>query len=145
MAINEDEQEGIVFLHRVMSGCIGRSFGVHVAKLAGMPSTIVRRADEVLRNLEHQASEGGIRAQDGLEPSAMRAPRNGNGLRAGDLQVVAPARHHSWQSEQARLVAQALAHDPGAGLVLDTIDLFAITPLDALNLLYMLQQRRKEA
>ncbi len=145
MAISEDEQEGIVFLHRVTPGCIGRSFGVHVAKLAGMPSTIVRRAEEVLRNLEHQASKGDMHAQSGLAPSAARTPRNGNGFHAGDLQVVAPARHHSWQSEEARLVAQALAHDPGASFGLDTIDLLAITPLDALNLLFILQQRRKEA
>src|SRR3989442_1667924 len=52
MAISDDEQNGIVFLHRVTPGCIGRSYGVYVAKLAGMPSSIVRRAEEVLKHLE---------------------------------------------------------------------------------------------
>ncbi len=53
MAISDDEQGGIVFLHRVTPGCIGRSYGVHVAKLAGMPVSIVRRAEAVLQHLEH--------------------------------------------------------------------------------------------
>src|SRR5215469_1504495 len=52
MAIRDDEQGGIVFLHRVTPGCIGRSYGVYVAKLAGMPLSIVRRAEEVLKLLE---------------------------------------------------------------------------------------------
>src|SRR6266699_3075790 len=45
MAISDDEHGGIVFLHRVTPGCIGRSYGVYVAKLAGMPLSIVRRAE----------------------------------------------------------------------------------------------------
>src|SRR2546425_7491704 len=52
MAISDDEQGEIIFLHRVTPGCIGRSYGVHVAKLAGMPPSIVRRAEEVLKGLE---------------------------------------------------------------------------------------------
>ncbi len=48
MAIS-DEQGEIVFLHRITPGCIGRSYGVHVAKLAGMPISIVQRAEEVLQ------------------------------------------------------------------------------------------------
>ena len=52
MAINEDEPQGIVFLHRVVAGSAGRSYGVHVAKLAGMPPSIVQRAEAVLHQLE---------------------------------------------------------------------------------------------
>src|SRR6266704_2999400 len=52
MQITDDEQGEIVFLHRVAPGSIGRSYGVHVAKLAGMPPSIVHRANEVLKQLE---------------------------------------------------------------------------------------------
>src|SRR5436190_16869483 len=52
MAISDDEQGEINFMHRVTPGCIGRSYGIHVAKLAGMPLSIVRRAEEVLKRLE---------------------------------------------------------------------------------------------
>lgn len=47
------EQGGqIYFLHRVEKGAADRSFGVHVAKLAGLPATVVKRAQDILRVLE---------------------------------------------------------------------------------------------
>jgi DNA mismatch repair protein MutS len=42
----------IVFLHEVMRGAADRSYGIHVAKLAGLPQAVVERAEEVLRALE---------------------------------------------------------------------------------------------
>ena len=42
----------IVFLHEVTAGAADRSYGIHVAKLAGLPSAVVHRAEEVLRALE---------------------------------------------------------------------------------------------
>ncbi len=42
----------IVFLHEVMPGTADRSYGIHVAKLAGLPQAVVTRAEEVLRALE---------------------------------------------------------------------------------------------
>jgi DNA mismatch repair protein MutS len=42
----------IVFLHEVARGAADRSYGIHVAKLAGLPQAVVARAEEVLRALE---------------------------------------------------------------------------------------------
>jgi DNA mismatch repair protein MutS len=42
----------IVFLHEVTSGAADRSYGIHVAKLAGLPQSVVQRAEEVLAALE---------------------------------------------------------------------------------------------
>ncbi len=42
----------IVFLHEVVPGIADRSYGIHVAKLAGLPDAVVTRAEEVLRALE---------------------------------------------------------------------------------------------
>jgi DNA mismatch repair protein MutS len=42
----------IVFLHEVMPGAADRSYGIHVAKLAGLPQAVVHRAEEVLQALE---------------------------------------------------------------------------------------------
>jgi DNA mismatch repair protein MutS len=42
----------IVFLHEVMPGTADRSYGIHVAKLAGLPQSVVHRAEEVLEALE---------------------------------------------------------------------------------------------
>jgi DNA mismatch repair protein MutS len=44
--------DSIVFLHEVTEGVADRSYGIHVAKLAGLPSSVVSRAEEVLRALE---------------------------------------------------------------------------------------------
>ena len=44
----------VAFLHEVTDGAADRSYGIHVAKLAGMPKSVIRRADQVLHNLEHQ-------------------------------------------------------------------------------------------
>jgi DNA mismatch repair protein MutS len=44
--------DSIVFLHEVMPGAADRSYGIHVAKLAGLPDQVVRRAEEVLQALE---------------------------------------------------------------------------------------------
>ena len=44
--------DDVVFLHRLEPGGADRSYGIHVARLAGMPAAVVSRADEVLRILE---------------------------------------------------------------------------------------------
>ena len=57
------EWEGdVVFLHEVIAGAADQSYGVHVAKLAGLPPAVVARAQEVLRTLE-QGEQSGALAQ----------------------------------------------------------------------------------
>lgn len=48
----------VVFLRKLERGGSEHSFGIHVAKLAGMPASIVRRADDVLKRLEESAASG---------------------------------------------------------------------------------------
>jgi len=47
-----EEGDQVVFLHKVQSGVADRSYGVHVAQLAGMPRPVVERARELLKQLE---------------------------------------------------------------------------------------------
>ena len=50
------QQDGkVLFLRKLVPGGSEHSFGIHVAKLAGMPAALVRRAEEVLTGLESQA------------------------------------------------------------------------------------------
>ncbi|MGH7152910.1 MAG: MutS-related protein, partial [Acetobacteraceae bacterium] len=46
----------VVFLHEVAEGAAGRSWGVHVAELAGVPTPVVHRAASLLAMLEKQAA-----------------------------------------------------------------------------------------
>lgn len=50
----------VVFLRKLAKGGSEHSFGIHVAKLAGMPQTIVRRADQVLKHLESNNRQDSI-------------------------------------------------------------------------------------
>jgi DNA mismatch repair protein MutS len=55
VAVAEDG-DGVVFLHRVMPGGADQSYGIHVAQLAGIPKAVVKRANEILEELEAQSS-----------------------------------------------------------------------------------------
>ncbi len=60
----------VVFLRKLARGGSEHSFGIHVAKLAGMPPSIVRRADDVLAQLEKAADKGGkARVEGGMQLS----------------------------------------------------------------------------
>lgn len=53
MSVREWEDR-IVFLHKVIPGCADKSYGIHVAKLAGLPSTVIAQAERMLITLEKQ-------------------------------------------------------------------------------------------
>lgn len=132
---DDDEQSSIIFLHRVVEGSAGRSYGVHVARLAGMPMSIVERAEEVLRQLEEgrELSESRLILLPEVKETGKQS---GNGLVAEAREDYQAAYH--WQSEEARRVAQRL--EAGEALDLNALNLYAITPLDALNLLFWSQR-----
>ncbi len=48
-------KDKVIFLHRIEPGFTDRSYGIHVARLAGMPEKVIERAAEILRTLEKQA------------------------------------------------------------------------------------------
>jgi DNA mismatch repair protein MutS len=51
-----EEGDKVVFLHKIIPGGADRSYGIHVAQLAGLPKSVVVRAQEVLAQLESHAS-----------------------------------------------------------------------------------------
>ena len=53
MKIKEFNDE-VIFLHEVTDGSADRSYGIHVAKLAGLPNALIKRANRILQNLEQQ-------------------------------------------------------------------------------------------
>ncbi len=52
VAVREQGDEGIVFLHAIVEGGASKSYGIHVAKLAGIPPGVIRRGSEVLEELQ---------------------------------------------------------------------------------------------
>jgi DNA mismatch repair protein MutS len=106
-----EEHGRIVFLRRIVPGGADRSYGVHVAELAGLPKAVVQRAREVLLELE----------TDGREHAGLART-------AG--------------SPQLSLFA-ATPPDDGLRRDLAGIDVDAMTPLDAMRVLYELRDRAR--
>ncbi len=52
VAVRENENEGVVFLYKIVEGGVDKSYGIEVAKLAGLPSDLIGRARAVLEELE---------------------------------------------------------------------------------------------
>jgi DNA mismatch repair protein MutS len=104
----------VVFLRKLVQGGASRSYGIEVAKLAGLPAAVLARAREILKNLE-----------------AMEVDE------AGHAALARGRRRRPDPSTQLGLFAGAPA-DPAAEEVaraLRELDLDALRPLDALNLL----------
>ncbi|MCM1448787.1 MAG: DNA mismatch repair protein MutS [Clostridiales bacterium] len=105
----------VVFLRKLAKGGSEHSFGIHVARLAGMPSSIVKRADEVLRHLEENARRDGdhgcIDVPSSRDMAAIDAP---DGMQLSFFQLDDP------------ILAQVRDH-------LLELDINNLTPMDALN------------
>lgn len=57
----KERGKDITFLRRIVPGCADRSYGIHVAGLAGLPESLLKRADDILQSLEEK---------DGVKPAA---------------------------------------------------------------------------
>ena len=51
-----EEGDSIIFLHKVLDGAVDKSYGINVAKLAGLPSEVITRASEILATYEEKDS-----------------------------------------------------------------------------------------
>lgn len=56
----KEQGEKITFMRKIVPGCADKSYGIHVARLAGMPTSIIKRASEVLQNLENEEIKDGV-------------------------------------------------------------------------------------
>ena len=61
-----EEGDSVTFLHRIVPGGADRSYGIHVARLAGIPDPVIRRARAVLADLESQRPLGSVPIGDQL-------------------------------------------------------------------------------
>jgi len=113
VAVHEEGGE-VVFLYKIMPGGVDKSYGIHVAKLAGLPKAVVHRATEVLEELEGDSRSMG-------RPSA------------GKEHKPDVVRQMSFFGETPKVVEE-----------LGKLEIDSLTPLEALNRLYELQKRARE-
>ncbi|HXG52275.1 MAG TPA: DNA mismatch repair protein MutS [candidate division Zixibacteria bacterium] len=111
-AVREWQGE-IIFLRTLAEGASSRSYGIHVARLAGLPAPVIDRAREILRRLEATSE---IPEPSGAAPGPHEAPRQMPLFDTGDRRL----------REELR-----------------KLDVTRLTPLDALNLLHRLSEEAK--
>ncbi|MBI4529328.1 MAG: DNA mismatch repair protein MutS [Deltaproteobacteria bacterium] len=105
----------VIFLRTIREGAASHSYGIHVARLAGLPDSVVQRAREILKNLE------------GAELDETGRPRL-----AGELRSKEPAQMALFSGAGARL-----------GEELRRIDVSVLTPIEAMNLLNELVEKAR--
>ena len=114
-------KDQVVFLHEVAGGTADRSYGIHVAKLAGVPAAVLARAEEVLKLLEEGDQGSAVRRLVEDLPLFAAAPRKPPVVELEPEPETAKA-----PSELLQALAEA---DP------DTL-----TPREALDMLYRLKR-----
>jgi DNA mismatch repair protein MutS len=106
--------ERVVFLHKIVPGGADRSYGIHVARLAGVPKAVTRRAEELLTELEKGRAARG----SGRTGRASRQLRE-------------------------TLQPSLFAEPDGLNQEIAALDVLAMTPMEALNRLFELQRRAR--
>ena len=119
MAVREGK-DGILFLHKVKRGVSNRSYGIHVAKLAGVPGAVIRRAGEILKRLESRSPR--------LKPGT--GPETDSSARPGD---------HA----QLRLRMEEEREEPLRKALLE-VEPEGITPIEAIQILAELREKAEE-
>ena len=105
----------IVFLHKIVEGGTDRSYGIHVARLAGVPRELIERARQILLDLEEDHEDLATRIANQGKP----------------VDLLVPQQLGLFESPQSRLEKE-----------LSKIDIDRTTPLEALLLLRKLKQMR---
>ena len=109
----------LVFLHKIQPGPADKSYGIHVAKLAGLPNGLLHRANDILTQLEQQAADDHQTAQTSQE-----APEKPSELQTSLFPL------EQIDDKQAEVVSQ-----------LKKLDLMSKTPMQIMNQVYKWQQK----
>ncbi|MEW8977478.1 MAG: DNA mismatch repair protein MutS [Symbiobacterium sp.] len=113
-----EKGEEIIFLRKLVRGGADRSYGIQVGRLAGLPSSVVERAREILATLEQQEGERKKRREQAAQKLRRQPP----------VQLM------FFEPKKDPVVEELLS-----------LNVMALTPIEALNTLYQLQAKAKES
>ena len=107
----KEKGEDVIFLRKILPGGTDESYGVHVARLAGVPQNVTKRANEILKSLERKS----IISEKAMQKEEKKQP-------AGQLDM--------FNFKLAEIASE-----------IDKIDLNTLTPIDALNTLVKIKEK----
>ncbi|MCI7541213.1 MAG: DNA mismatch repair protein MutS [Veillonellaceae bacterium] len=130
----KERGKDVAFLRRIVPGAADKSYGIHVARLAGLPKAVLKRADAILSELENEQAKL-VAIETGME-----------GESAADGEAATAA------SKGAKAAKPAPALDPAMGSLFSSglsdallgLDIMTMTPIEAMNELYKLQEQAKQ-
>ena len=109
----KEKGEDIIFLRKIVEGGTDESYGIHVARLAGVPKVVTNRANEILRSLERK------------------------NVITGKKQEKTNKKQLEGQFDMYNYKLAEIAHE------LDKVNLNELTPIDALNTLVRIKEKMK--
>ncbi|GLO66071.1 DNA mismatch repair protein MutS [Oceanobacillus kimchii] len=128
--VRAQEHEGnVVFLHQIKEGAADQSYGIHVAKLAELPSELIERASVILEELEDDSNKKLTPIKDKLE--------------SGQLSFFVEESN----KKKAEMPKQDKLHNNQEQSVIEelkNVNVLDLTPLEAMNELYRLQKGLKQ-
>lgn len=163
----KEKGSDVTFLRRIIRGSADKSYGIHVAKLAGLPQEVVKRAETILIDLENTAPtkektiiSKDISNENNIDTTIKQDTAitndtsqevnyfqdNQNDTETADYQEKTPT---LTANSTKKLKFMQVAEMPTLfGVSISTqlkeLDLMSMTPLDAMNKLYELQQQAKQ-
>lgn len=126
----QESGEDIVFLRKIIKGGADKSYGIQVARLAGVPDKVLKRAQEIVNEL----TENDI--VDRTKEIAVKSTTK-----------KSVAKEPAKEKEQQMSIFDGFANMPSTEdilLELRDLDMNALTPMEAMNKLYQIQQKVKE-
>jgi DNA mismatch repair protein MutS len=100
----KEQGDRIVWLHKVLPGGTDRSYGVHVARMAGVPPEVVQRAEQILREFERRGVQGAVQPPTSDAPTVRTKKLQLTLFEAGDAsRAGSPPRagHHDAQPRRS--------------------------------------------
>lgn len=159
----KEKGSDVTFLRRIIRGSADKSYGIHVAKLAGLPQEVVKRAETILIDLENTAPtkektiisdennidttiKQDIAITNDISQEVNYLQDNQEDTKIADYQEKTPT---LTANSTKKLKFMQVAEMPTLfGVSISTqlkeLDLMSMTPLDAMNKLYELQQQAKQ-
>ena len=126
--------ESIIFLHKIIPGSVDHSYGIQVANLAGLPKAVLERAHEIMQAIE-QASSQDLRhiVQNSSKTIDQSPSIEAVSINSEDDKPSPVEQLNLFDSQREHELIQSL----------EAIDIMAITPLQAMQILYDLKNKIK--
>ena len=124
----KEKGDDIVFLRKIVKGGADRSYGIQVAKLAGVPDSVIQRAKELVEELSQ--ADISVKAKHIAQESRTKTKQKGRQKKYDEVDL-----------EQISLFDTV--RDDDVVKELEELDISNMTPMDAMNTLYRLQNRLK--